>query len=219
MRIHREGRFIIPISLLIIIALIVGGFFLDTRFGYVLLVAGGVLFALILHFFRNPKQEINQDPGAILAPCDGEVVVIEQVEDDRFFQGPMVQLSIFMSPLNVHVNRNPISGKVLKYTYYPGKYLMAFNPKSSTDNEQNYVVVEQDGFQLAYKQIAGFMARRICCYLKEGDSVAQGEEFGFIKFGSRVDILIPLGTPIEVNLGDKVTAGKTVVARKKTVAN
>ena len=116
MRIHREGRFIIPISLLIIIALIVGGFFLDTRFGYVLLVAGGVLFALILHFFRNPQREINQDPRAILAPCDGEVVVIEQVEADRFFQGPMVQLSIFMSPLNVHVHRNPISGKVLKYT-------------------------------------------------------------------------------------------------------
>ena len=215
MRIHREGTYIIPISFFIITALIVGGFYIHTIFGYVLLTAGIVLFGLILHFFRNPNREIHPDPQAILAPCDGEVVVIETVEEKRFFKRPVIQLSIFMSPLNVHVNRNPIGGKVIHYTYYPGKYLMAFNPKSSTDNEQNFVVVEQEGFLLAYKQIAGFMARRICCYLNEGDRVEQGKEFGFIKFGSRVDLLLPVDTPIEVRLGDKVTAGKTVVARRE----
>ena len=215
MRIHREGTYIIPISFLIIAALIAGGFTIHILLGYLLMITGIVLFGLILYFFRNPIREIHPDTRAIFAPCDGKVVVIETIEDKRFFQSPMVQLSIFMSPLNVHVNRNPIEGEVIHYTYYPGKYLMAFNPKSSTDNEQNYIVVEQNGFQLAYKQIAGFMARRICCYLKVGDRVEQGKEFGFIKFGSRVDLLLPVETPITVQLGDKVIAGKTVVAMRK----
>ena len=213
MRIHREGFLIIPISLILIGGIILGGWYIHPNLGVLLLVAGFILFFLIVYFFRDPLRQIPVDEQAILSPCDGKVVVIEELPDHPFFNKAVLQISIFMSPLNVHVNRNPISGKVVHYTYYPGKYLMAFNPKSSQLNEQNLVVTEQNGVKIGYKQIAGFMARRIRCYIQEGDQVQQGKEFGFIRFGSRVDLLLPIDCKVQVQLGDKVKGGLDVVAR------
>lgn len=213
MRIHREGYPHIPLSFLLISGLIVGGWYIHPWLGYLLFGAGLVLFFLIVYFFRNPNRKTVSDPKGIVSPCDGEVVVIEEIPQVPPFKGPVRQVSIFMSPLNVHVNRNPISGKVVHYAYQPGKYLMAFNPKSSELNEQNLVIVEDNGIQVGYKQIAGFMARRIRCYIQEGDEVRQGKEYGFIKFGSRVDLLLPLTCKIQVKLGDKVKGGIDVVGR------
>ncbi|MCL4137417.1 UNVERIFIED_CONTAM: hypothetical protein GTU68_033068 [Idotea baltica] len=167
---------------------------------------------LIINFFRNPEIPIEKDDTKILAPCDGRVVVIEDVQDDVYFKGSVTQISIFMSPLNVHVNRNPIGGKIRFFKYFPGKYLMAFNPKSSSLNEQTFTVAENDKVAVAYKQIAGFLARRIKWYIKENDVVEQGAEYGFIKFGSRIDILMPTSCKVTVQLEEKVKAGRTVIA-------
>ncbi len=216
MRIHREGLLIIPISLILIGMLVVLGFFVSDGLGYLLLVAGIILSGFIVQFFRNPVIDIPANPQAILSPCDGKVVVIEEVEDQIYFQDKRMQISIFMSPLDVHVNRNPVSGHIVFYQYYPGKYLMAFNPKSSSLNEQNYIVARHDLGELAFKQIAGFMARRIKCYVSEGDVLKQGEEFGFIRFGSRVDLLLPLDAEISVRLGDKVRAGQSIIGSWST---
>jgi len=149
----------------------------------------------------------------IVAPCDGTVVVIEEVQPDEYFKEKRLQLSIFMSPLNVHVNRNPVSGEVLYSQYHKGKYLVAWHPKSSTDNERHSVVYKHRGKELLVKQIAGALAKRIVNYLKPGDVVKQGEEMGFIKFGSRVDLLLPLDTEIEVKINQKVKGGVTVLAK------
>jgi len=218
MRIHREGFWIIPISLIIIAILVILGFVATDWLGYLLLVAGIILSGFIIQFFRNPEIDIPADPQAILSPCDGKVVVIEEVEEPVYFRDKRIQVSIFMSPLDVHINRNPVSGNIVFYQYYPGKYLMAFNPKSSSLNEQNFIVVKHnlDLGELAYKQIAGFMARRIKCYVKEGDVLKQGEEFGFIRFGSRVDLLFPLDAEISVRLGDKVRAGQSKIGKWST---
>lgn len=211
-KLHKEGKTIIPISLILIIALVVGAHYLSPTLGVVLGIAGLVFFLIVLNFFRNPEFPIALDPGQILAPCDGKVVVIEEVQDEVYFKGPVRQVSIFMSPLNVHVNRNPISGTIRFLKYFPGKYLMAFNPKSSQLNEQTYMVAENDQVAVAYKQIAGFLARRIKWYIAEGDIVEQGAEYGFIRFGSRIDLLMPLSCEVKVELGQKTLAGRTVVA-------
>ncbi len=211
MRIHREGFPIIPISLFIIAILIYLGFVVVAWLGYILLLAGIILSVFIIQFFRNPQIPVSHNDQTVLSPCDGKVVVIEEINDNVYFHEPRMQISIFMSPLDVHVNRNPISGRIVYYQYYPGKYLMAFNPKSSTLNEQNYIAVQQGDHRIAYKQIAGFMARRIKCYVQEGDTLTQGEEFGFIRFGSRVDILLPIGFDFQVKLGEKVKAGQSIL--------
>lgn len=211
-KLHKEGTTLIPASLIFVIAVVAGAYFLSPILGYILGVVGLVFFLLVLNFFRNPDIEVLQDPNVILAPCDGKVVVIEEVQDDIYFKGPVRQVSIFMSPLNVHVNRNPISGTIRFLRYFPGKYLMAFNPKSSQLNEQTYVVAENDKVTVAYKQIAGFLARRIKWYVEENDSVEQGAEYGFIRFGSRIDLLIPLSCEVQVELGQKTEAGRTQVA-------
>jgi phosphatidylserine decarboxylase len=148
-----------------------------------------------------------------VAPCDGTVVVIEEVQPDEYFKDKRLQLSIFMSPLNVHVNRNPVSGEVLYSKYHPGKYLVAWHPKSSTDNERHSVVYRQGDKEMLVKQIAGALAKRIVNYLKAGDKVQQGAEMGFIKFGSRVDLILPLDTKVEVKINQKVKGGVTVLGR------
>lgn len=171
------------------------------------------LFIVIVQFFRSPKIEVSKNKAHVLSPADGKVVVIEETTETEYFKDKRIQVSIFMSPTNVHINRNPIGGIVKYFKYHPGKYLMAWNPKSSTENERTTVVVEErNGVELLFRQIAGALARRIVWYVKEGEQVEQGDEFGFIKFGSRVDVFFPLGTKINVNLGDKVKGGITVIA-------
>jgi phosphatidylserine decarboxylase len=175
-----------------------------------------VLFLIIiLQFFRNPKRITLVNDNHIIAPVDGKVVVIEEVEETEYFKDKRLQVSIFMSPINVHVTRYTMSG-IIKYSkYHPGKFLVAWHPKASTDNERTTVVIENKKIgEVLYRQIAGALAKRIVNYAKEGDSVLQGTDAGFIKFGSRVDVYLPIGTKINVNLGDKVKGGLQVIAEK-----
>ena len=175
------------------------------------------LLAVVVQFFRSPKRNwFRGDNNTIICPSDGEVVVIEEVEETEYFKDKRVQISIFMSPFNVHVNRNPISG-VFKYVkYHPGKFLMAFNPKSSTENERSSIVIESpEGNEVLFRQIAGFLARRIVVYAKQEEEASQSDEMGFIKFGSRIDIFLPLDAKIDVKLGDIVKGGMTPVGRFK----
>lgn len=177
-----------------------------------------VLFFLvmILQFFRNPKRVTKVNDNHVIAPVDGKVVVIEEVYEAEYFKDKRLQVSIFMSPINVHVTRYPVSGKVKYSKYHPGKYLVAWDPKSSTENERTTIVVENRVFgEVLYRQIAGALAKRIVNYAKEGDDALQGEDAGFIKFGSRVDIYLPLGTEINVKLNQKAVGGHTIVATKK----
>jgi phosphatidylserine decarboxylase len=172
-----------------------------------------LLFFIVLQFFRKPTRKTPINPKHIIAPADGRVVVIEEVVETEYFNDKRIQISIFMSPLNVHINFNPLSGIVSYFKYHPGKYLVAWHPKSSTENERTTVVTKHpNGTEVLFRQIAGALARRICWYVKEGQAVTQGEEFGFIKFGSRIDIYLPLGTKILVNLEDKPVGGETVIA-------
>jgi phosphatidylserine decarboxylase len=179
---------------------------------YIVLGISVFLFLIVLQFFRSPKVVINQNENQILAPADGKVVVIEETEESEFLKEKRIQVSIFMSPLNVHINRNPIGGKVTYCKYHPGKYLVAWHPKSSTENERTSIAIQNQRGSLLMRQIAGALARRIVWYVKEGEQVNQGEEFGFIKFGSRVDIFLPLTASIKVQIGQKTTGGKTVIA-------
>lgn len=212
--IHKEGRKIIITVLLILIA--INYIILDViePSGWLsrpFLALSGVFFFFVLYFFRNPKRNIITDDNKIIAPADGKVVVIEEVEEEEYFSGRRIQVSIFMSPSNVHVNRTPIAGEVKYTAYHPGKYLVAWHPKSSTENERTTIVIENDGVEVMLRQIAGKVARRIVYNLEEGVEVTQGQDFGFIKFGSRVDLFLPLDTQINVKLGQKVKGGITVV--------
>lgn len=217
MRIHKEGFGTILISTIVtavVVTLTV--LLIMPRYpilGWIVAVAVVALLIFILSFFRIPNREHTEGEDVIVAPCDGTVVVIEEVEPDEYFRDKRLQLSIFMSPLNVHVNRNPVSGEVLYSQYHPGKYLVAWHPKSSTDNERHSVVYRQHGKEMLVKQIAGALAKRIVNYLKPGDKVLQGGEMGFIKFGSRVDLLLPLDTKVEVKINQKVKGGVTVLGR------
>jgi len=170
------------------------------------------LFIMTLNFFRIPKRNFERRKEIVYAPCDGKVVVIEETEEPEYYKDKRIQVSIFMSPLNVHNQVYPISGKV-KYTkYHPGKFLVAWHPKASNDNERSTVVVENDKISILFRQIAGAVARRIITYSKEGDTANVADEFGFIKFGSRVDLFFPIGTKINTQLEDKVTGGQSVIA-------
>ena len=172
-----------------------------------------ILFLVVLQFFRKPTRKTPINPKHIIAPADGRVVVIEEVIETEYFKGPRKQISIFMSPLNVHINFNPLSGIISYFKYHPGKYLVAWHPKSSTENERTTVVTKHaNGTEVLFRQIAGAMARRMCWYVKEGQEVTQGEEFGFIKFGSRIDVYLPLDAKVLVNLEDKPVGGETVIA-------
>lgn len=171
-----------------------------------------MVFLFILLFFRIPKRPLTSSENKIVAPADGKVVVIEQINDAEFFHDTRIQLSIFMSPVNVHVNRVPIDGTVVYTHYHKGKYLVAWHPKSSSLNERHSIVLENEKGKILVKQIAGAMAKRICNYAVPGKIFKQGEEFGFIKFGSRVDVLLPTDAKIEVQLGQVVKSGVTVIA-------
>jgi phosphatidylserine decarboxylase len=211
--IHKEGHKIL-ISLFIILALLTIAFavWLPVAFPFVL-AAAIVFFLLVLQFFRNPPRLITApDNEKVYAPADGKVVVIEETEENEFFKDKRIQISIFMSPVNVHVNRNPIGGKVIYSEYHPGKYLVAWHPKSSTENERTTVVIDSGKHQVLFRQIAGAMAKRIKNYLKVGQQVEQGADMGFISFGSRVDVLLPPDARIEVSIGDKVKGNRTVLA-------
>jgi phosphatidylserine decarboxylase len=177
----------------------------------IFIVTLGVLLFMI-SFFRIPKRQYTVNENAVIAPADGKVVAIEEVQADEYFKDRRVQVSIFMSPANVHVNRNPVSGEVAYSQYHKGKYLVAWHPKSSTENERHTVVYRRGDQELLVKQIAGALAKRIVNYLQPGQKVKQGDEMGFIKFGSRVDILLPLHAKIKVKIGDKPKGGITVVA-------
>jgi phosphatidylserine decarboxylase len=167
---------------------------------------------LIIQFFRVPKREFQGLDNEIISPADGKVVVIEEVDETEYFNDRRIQISIFMSPLNVHANFNPISGIVKYIKYHPGLFLVAWHPKSSTDNERSTFVVEHaSGKQVLFRQIAGAVARRICYYIQPGDKVKAGEEYGFIKFGSRIDLLLPLDTKLNVKIGDKVKGQLTKI--------
>lgn len=220
MTLHKEGTTTIALTLLFIFLLnALVQFFLPEyawlRWLIYLLSAG--LFYIVLQFFRNPIFQPITGENLVICPADGKVVVIEETEEAEYFKDKRLQVSIFMSPFNVHVNRNPIGGWVKFFKYHPGKYLVAWDPKSSTENERTTVVVENKaGVALLYRQIAGALARRIVWYLSEGQQVKQGEEFGFIKFGSRVDVFLPLNTEIKVQLGDTVKGGLSVIAELKT---
>jgi phosphatidylserine decarboxylase len=171
-----------------------------------------LLWFWIIWFFRLPARTHIHGEDKITAPADGKVVVIEETFEPEYFKDKRLQVSIFMSPLNVHVNRNPISGVVRYMKYHPGKYLVAWHPKSSTENERTTVVLANDKSEILMRQIAGALARRICFYIKEGDEVKQNDEFGFIRFGSRVDVFFPIGTKIDVKIGDIVQSGITILA-------
>jgi phosphatidylserine decarboxylase len=214
MKLHREGFKIILFSTLILGGLNFGLYewIGDNWITKSVLLVSLVVYILIIQFFRNPSRFTPVDENNIIAPADGKVVVIEVVEEPEFFKGKRKQISIFMSPLNVHVNRYPISGKVVYQRYYPGKYLVAWHPKSSTENERTTVVVENAKTQVLFRQIAGALARRIVCYAKEGNAATQGAEYGFIKFGSRIDLFLPVDCKINVNLGQKTKGGETILA-------
>ena len=174
-----------------------------------------LLLIIILQFFRNPKRTVEINENHIIAPVDGKVVVIEEVYEGEFFKDKRIQVSIFMSPINVHVTRYALSGIVKFSKYHPGKFLVAWHPKASEENERTTVVIENKTFgSILYRQIAGALARRIVNYAQEGMQVVQGTDAGFIKFGSRVDIFLPLGTPINVVLDQKAIGGKTIIAIK-----
>ncbi len=215
MKFHKEGwpSLFIVLVFSIIIIFIAHYFFPEFAiahwFSYVLSI---FLIITILQFFRNPTRTFTTGENLIIAPADGKVVVVEETEENEYFKDKRLQVSIFMSPINVHVNRYPISGKVSFFKYHPGKFLAAWEPKSSTDNERTTVVVEHNnGKQVLFRQIAGALARRIVWYCKEGDMAEQCGEMGFIKFGSRVDLFLPLNTKIKIKIGDRVKGSQTVI--------
>lgn len=212
--IHREGYTIILIALALLVGL---NYVLGPRVPQVisilLKVASVIFFALIVQFFRNPSRDTPVDINHIIAPADGKVVVIDEVEENEYLKQKCTQISIFMSPLNVHVNRNPIGGEVVYDKYHPGKYLVAWHPKASELNERTTLVIKDElGREILFRQIAGAVARRIRYYIHLGDKVNQGEEMGFIKFGSRVDVFIPLESKVKVKIDDKTVGGETVLA-------
>ncbi|AXG74910.1 phosphatidylserine decarboxylase family protein [Flavobacterium arcticum] len=215
---HKEGAKIIIVTLLVtLVAVITADMYIENLWLLkTIQVAAFVFLILVLQFFRNPKRVVTIADHHIIAPVDGKVVVIEEVYEPEYFKDKRLQVSIFMSPINVHVTRYALSGLIKFSKYHPGKYLVAWHPKASEENERTTVVIENHFFgEILYRQIAGALARRIVNYAKEGMEVVQGTDAGFIKFGSRVDLFLPLGTEIKVNLNDKAIGGKTIIAIKE----
>lgn len=216
MTIHKEGYSSIAWATILFGVINILSFYFisywSPALSWVIFIGTLILLIFLISFFRIPKRQLYAGDNAIVAPADGKVVAIEEVEADEYFSDRRIQVSIFMSPLNVHVNRNPVSGDVSYSEYHKGKYLVAWHPKSSTENERHTVVYKTSGKELLIKQIAGAVAKRIVNYLQAGQQVKQGEEMGFIKFGSRVDILLPLNAKIQVKIKENVKGGVTVVA-------
>ena len=213
MTLHREGYKILRNEILIFLMInYITYWYSEILFWYFTLPISVFLFVMSVYFFRVPERNFERKEGSIYAPCDGKVVVIEETEESEFYKDKRLQISIFMSPLNVHNNVYPIGGKVTYTKYHPGKFLVAWHPKTSTDNERNTIVVENDKISVLFRQIAGVVARRIISYPNVGDSATTSDEFGFIKFGSRVDVLLPIGTKVTTKLNQKVKGGITVIA-------
>jgi len=220
MTIHKEGRKPLFYLLILLAGL---NIFLSWRYTEevdmlnIALGASIIFYILILQFFRSPTVRVDLNDNYILAPADGTLVVIENVTENEYFKDERIQLSIFMSPFNAHVNRTPAAGLVKYFKYHPGKYLVAWHPKSSTKNERTTMVLElKTGVEILVRQIAGAVARRIKWYVKEGQKIDQGLEYGFIKFGSRLDVFLPLTADIKVRRGQKTRAGKTILAELKS---
>ena len=216
-RFHKEGYKIIVIAFILSIT----GILLAEKFIEIIWVVKAIQIVIlaflfiVLQFFRNPKRNTNLNENTIIAPVDGKVVVIEEVEEPEYFKDKRLQVSIFMSPINVHVTRYAMSGVVKYSKYHPGKYLVAWHPKASTENERTTIVLDNKVFgEVLYRQIAGALAKRIVNYAEEGTEVIQGADAGFIKFGSRVDLYLPIGTELNIKLGDVVKGGTQVVAKK-----
>ena len=214
---HKEGTQTIILGIIFTATvLLLSDYFIDTIWIQKLIqLSAFLILIIILQFFRNPKRTVIFDENQILAPVDGKVVVIEEVYEGEYYKDKRLQISIFMSPINVHVTRYAISGIVKFSKYHPGKFLVAWHPKASEENERTTIVVENQAFgSILYRQIAGALARRIVNYAEEGMQVIQGTDAGFIKFGSRVDLFLPIGTPINVVLNQKAIGGKTIIATK-----
>jgi len=211
---HKEGRVILTVVSLLVAAAFIAVYLLDipSPWNWIIAVAGIAILYIFFQFFRIPKRVPITSDGAIMSPCDGKVVVIEEVQENEFLKTKCRQISIFMSPLNVHINWYPISGKVAYQAYHPGKYLVAWHPKSSTDNERTTVAVESPKGTILMRQIAGALARRIICYSEKSNTALQTGEMGFIKFGSRVDVFIPLDAEVKVQIDDVVQGTTSVLA-------
>jgi phosphatidylserine decarboxylase len=202
-------------ALILVVLNLAAWFYLPVLFVFIALLSL-VFYLIILQFFRNPVRIVsNPDDQLVYAPADGRICVIEEAEEPEYFKGKRLQVSIFMSPFNVHVNRNPVSGLVRYFRYHPGKYLVAWHPKSSTENERTTVVYATGKTEILMRQIAGALAKRIKWYIGEGDRVAQGGDMGFIKFGSRVDLFLPLDSQVEVKMDQQVKGNQTIIARLK----
>ena len=216
MTIHKEGYKIIAWSIILFGAINIVSFYIFSFYtpsiSWLIFIVTFVLLIFIISFFRVPTRKYTMDDNAIVAPADGKIVAIEEIQADEYFTDRRLQVSIFMSPLNVHVNRNPVTGEVAYSRYQPGKYLVAWHPKSSTDNERHTTVYKKDGKEILVKQIAGALAKRIVNYLEKGQEVEQTAEMGFIKFGSRVDVVMPLNVKLNVAIGDVSKGGVTVIA-------
>ncbi|MCM4155914.1 phosphatidylserine decarboxylase family protein [Gramella sp. AN32] len=216
---HKEGFKIMTLTAIILIAINIISYSLIETYWikFAILVATVLFFLLIVQFFRNPQRVTDHNDEHIVSPVDGKVVVIEEVYEKEYFKDKRIQISIFMSPINVHVTRHPVGGKVTFSKYHPGKFLVAWHPKSSEENERTTVVVKNPRIgEILYRQIAGALAKRIVNYAETGTEVVQGSDSGFIKFGSRVDVFVPLGTKIRVDLNEKVKGGMSVIADVKT---
>jgi len=216
MTIHKEGYTSIALCILFIFVLnALVQFYYPQAYTvkWIIYILSFLLFIIILQFFRSPSIKVRPDEALVLCPADGKVVVIEETVETEYLKDKRIQISVFMSPVNVHVNRNPIAGVIKYFKYNAGKYLVAWHPKSSTENERTTIVIENSaGVAVLFRQIAGAMARRIVWYVNEGDKVEQGEQFGFIKFGSRVDVFLPLGSTVKVGIGEVVKGGRTILA-------
>ena len=217
MHIHKEGYKILLFGFITLVLLNIAVYVLWPQYGLLkwsFLVSSVMLYIFILFFFRLPVRDLEPDPGLVYAPADGKVVVIEETEEKEYFNDMRLQISIFMSPFNVHSNRYPVSGKIKYVGYHPGNYMVAWHPKSSELNERSTIVIEtEQGTEVLIRQIAGAVARRIVTYAKEDQDVCQGDELGFIKFGSRVDIFLPVGTEVEVPILQQVRANKSILAK------
>ena len=217
MKLHREGKATIIIAFLAFVLFGGAAFFFLEKYHWVVTLPLFILFGLVLWFFRVPERNILEQVENVLAPVDGKVVMIKEVEENEILKTRCIQVSIFMSPLNVHICRYPVTGTVCYKKYHPGKYLMAWNEKSSTENERTTIAVDTlTNHKVAFRQIAGYVARRIVMYSKEGDQAKAGHELGFIKFGSRMDVFLPLDTEILCKIGDITTGGIDVIAKLKT---
>ncbi|CAI8198450.1 MAG: Phosphatidylserine decarboxylase proenzyme [Flavobacteriaceae bacterium] len=212
---HKEGYTIIFITLALVITMSLAAdyFIVNNYLRGACIFLAMVMLVLVLQFFRNPKRNLNISEDHVVSPVDGKVVVIEEVFEKEFFNDKRLQVSVFMSPINVHVTRYPVAGQVVFSKYHPGKFLVAWHPKSSEENERTTVVVKSKKFgDILHRQIAGALARRIVNYAKKGQQVAQGSDSGFIKFGSRVDVFLPIGTKLDVKLNDVVKGGSSILA-------